>query len=109
MLKALYNKIKSYVICVSFGQSCFLISSVLFSVLNNDYPGGSYCGLATFRAIFFLLDNGFCHNSVNSTLRASVLRSAKIFCLKGMCNHVVDLCRLFSKLNIKVEKQGNID
>ena len=80
--------IYSYIICLSVGQSCFLVSSVIFSVLNND-PGGSYCGLATFRAHFF------CHNSVNSTLRASVLRSAKKFCLKGMCNHLADYADYF--------------
>ena len=42
----------SYIIYVSFVQSCFLISSVIFSVLNDDYPGGSHCEIATLRAHF---------------------------------------------------------
>ena len=41
-----------YIIYVSFVQSCFLITSVNFSVVNDDYPGGSHCGVATLQAHF---------------------------------------------------------
>ena len=94
------NHFNLFYLYVSFVQSCFLISSVIFSVLNDDYPGGSHCGVATLRTHFLFPGYWILPPFCELIHRASVLRSAKKFFLKGMCNHFADLCRLFSKLSI---------
>ena len=55
----------SYIIYVSFVESCFLINSVICSVLTMTALVRLTAESPRFKHILYFLANGFCHHSVS--------------------------------------------